>query len=69
MHVGLGWHLRTNDDLTTVWHNGGTGGYRSFAGFTSDDHKGVVVLTNSNRSVNDLGFHLLDPSFPLRKDF
>ncbi len=69
MHVGLGWHLRTHDHLTTVWHNGGTGGYRSFAGFTSDGHKGVVVLTNSNRSVDDLGFHLLDPSFPLRKEF
>ena len=68
MHVGLGWHLRSYDEGTMVWHNGGTGGYRSFAGFTSDGQKGVVVLANSNRSVDDLGFHVLDPSFPLRTD-
>jgi len=24
-----------------------------------------VVLTNSNRSADDIGFHLLDPTFPL----
>jgi CubicO group peptidase (beta-lactamase class C family) len=64
MHVGLGWHIRSGE-VDAVWHNGGTGGYRSFAGFVRERGLGVVVLTNSNRSADDIGFHLLDSSFPL----
>ncbi len=57
--IGLGWHIKTGDP-DIIWHNGGTGGYRTFAGFTADHSKGVVVLTNSTRNSNDIGFHLLD---------
>lgn len=66
MDVGLGWHIRPHGDDATIWHNGGTGGYRSFIGFLKDGSRGVVVLTNSAESVDDLGFHMLDPTFPLR---
>ncbi len=66
MEVGLGWHIRKSDDATTIWHNGGTGGYRTFAGFVQGGNKGVVVLTNSTRGADDIGFHLLDPSLPLQ---
>jgi CubicO group peptidase (beta-lactamase class C family) len=66
MQVGLGWHIRTGGNGETVWHNGGTGGYRSFAGFAREGRTGVIVLTNSNRSADDIGFHFLDPSFPLQ---
>ena len=65
MQIGLGWHIRSGEGVAAVWHNGGTGGYRSFAGFVQDGNTGVVVLTNSNRSADDIGFHLLNPSFPL----
>jgi D-alanyl-D-alanine-carboxypeptidase/D-alanyl-D-alanine-endopeptidase len=65
MQIGLGWHIRSGEGVAAVWHNGGTGGYRSFAGFVQDGNTGVVVLTNSNRSTDDIGFHLLNPSFPL----
>ncbi|MEM8932967.1 MAG: serine hydrolase domain-containing protein, partial [Acidobacteriota bacterium] len=34
--IGLGWHLRHTDDATIVWHNGGTAGFRSFAGFIAE---------------------------------
>ena len=34
-----------------VWHTGGTGGYRTFAGFVKETGKGVVVLTNSNNCL------------------
>ena len=64
MDVGLGWHIRPGTKKT-IWHNGGTGGYRAFAGFTDDGAMGVVVLTNSTAGVDDIGFHILDPSFPL----
>ena len=67
MKVGLGWVIRVSDDRETIWHNGGTGGYRSFAGFVRGGGTGVVVLTNSLTSVDDIGFHLLDSSFPIRK--
>lgn len=48
-----------------MWHNGGTGGYRSFGGFVAGE-RAVVVLTNSAQGVDDIGFHLLEPSLPLR---
>jgi len=67
MHVGLGWHIRSGDNSTIIWHNGGTGGYRTFAGFVNEKQKGVIVLTNSNTSADDIGFHILDPTIRLAK--
>ena len=65
--IGLGWHrLRTPTGNWIVWHNGGTGGYRSFTGYSEKTGEGIVVLANTANSVDDLGFHLLDPSFPLQ---
>ncbi len=66
MTVGLGWHRRaTSNGGVTVWHNGGTGGYRTWAGFDAERQIGAVVLHNSARSVDDIGFHILDSEFPL----
>jgi D-alanyl-D-alanine-carboxypeptidase/D-alanyl-D-alanine-endopeptidase len=58
MRIGLGW-MTTNKGI--VWHNGGTGGYRSFMGFTADGRHGVVILTNTAAEVDELGFAALDP--------
>jgi CubicO group peptidase (beta-lactamase class C family) len=67
MGIGLAWHLATRPDGgTIVWHNGGTGGYRTFSGYDAGRRTGVVVLTNSNISADDIGFHLLSPAIPLR---
>lgn len=63
--VGLGWHIMTNGDQQIIWHNGGTGGYRSFIGFIKGTEKAVVVLSNSTISVDDIGTHLLNPAIPL----
>jgi CubicO group peptidase (beta-lactamase class C family) len=66
MTIGLAWHRLTRPGgRTIVWHNGGTGGYRTFAGYDEASGLGVVVLSNSAVSVDDIGFHLLDASFPL----
>jgi CubicO group peptidase (beta-lactamase class C family) len=66
MGIGLGWHIRRGDGNPIVWHNGGTAGYRSFAGFRPGQRTAVVVLTNSGgQGSDDLGFHLLDPALPL----
>ncbi|MDP1889782.1 MAG: serine hydrolase, partial [Gemmatimonadaceae bacterium] len=64
--IGLGWHrLRTPAGNWIVWHNGGTGGYRSFTGYSEKTGEGIVVLANTANSVDEIGMHLLDPSFPL----
>jgi D-alanyl-D-alanine-carboxypeptidase/D-alanyl-D-alanine-endopeptidase len=64
----LGWHISpVADNKEMVWHNGGTGGYRSFCGFIKGENKGVVVLTSSAESVDDIGVHILNPSSPLNE--
>jgi CubicO group peptidase (beta-lactamase class C family) len=42
-----------------IWHNGGTGGFRSFIGFTGDSRLGVLILSNSSEDVDDLAVELL----------
>lgn len=64
--VGLGWHTTDVSGTAVIWHNGGTGGYRTFTGFVKGGKKGVVVLANSTASVDDIGLHLLNPSSPLQ---
>jgi serine-type D-Ala-D-Ala carboxypeptidase/endopeptidase len=64
--IGLGWiRLATGGD-TIVWHNGGTGGSRSFVGVVPATGTAVVLLTNSGGTgSDDLGLHLLNPALPL----
>jgi D-alanyl-D-alanine-carboxypeptidase/D-alanyl-D-alanine-endopeptidase len=65
--IALGWHVFKTADREIVWHNGGTGGYRTFAGFDPKSRTGVVVLSNAStgEGVDDIGRHLLVPSLPL----
>jgi CubicO group peptidase (beta-lactamase class C family) len=67
MEIGMGWLMRPKKDSEIIWHNGGTGGYRSFAGFDPKSRTGVVVLSNVSTpaGVDDIGFHLLDPASQL----
>ena len=44
--IGLGWFVGP-DDPGVRWHNGGTGGFHSFAAFDADRGVGVVVLSNT----------------------
>ena len=68
MTIGLAWHiLKAPGGGSITWHNGGTGGYRTFTGFDLAKHIGVVVLTNSAIGADDIGFHLLDSLVPLTK--
>ncbi|MFE0755713.1 serine hydrolase [Inquilinus sp. NPDC058860] len=65
--VALGWMVMPRGEDELVWHNGGTGGYRSFVGFLRKARIGVVALSNTSTEigVDDIGFHLLDPTLPL----
>jgi CubicO group peptidase (beta-lactamase class C family) len=65
MSIGLGWHIRKTADGEVIWHNGGTYGFHSFAGFDKKKHIAVVVLYNSGAIIDDIGFHLLDATIPV----
>lgn len=67
--IGLGWQIDESiEGPTFYWHNGETGGYRSFVAFDRDHHTAVVVLSNRadglmgllwNSPVDDMGMRLL----------
>jgi D-alanyl-D-alanine-carboxypeptidase/D-alanyl-D-alanine-endopeptidase len=65
--VALAWHVTAANGGTYVWHNGGTGGYRTFMAFNPNARTGVVVLANASSPAgpDDIGRHLLDPKAPL----
>ncbi len=67
LEVALAWHIYTVNGKEIVWHNGGTGGYRSFMGFDPKARIGVAALSNASTAVgvDDIGRHLLDASVPL----
>jgi serine-type D-Ala-D-Ala carboxypeptidase/endopeptidase len=64
--IGLGWIIYSADGQEIAMHDGGTAGFRSWAGYDPKARTGVVVLSNSARSgVEDIGLHLLNPKLPL----
>ena len=60
MQVGLGWLIvpLRGRGVPAHWHNGGTGGFRSFTGFVRETGAAVVVLGNTNRSLDLVGLRL-----------
>ena len=48
--IGFGWITSAppNGGPAFTWHNGGTGGYRTFIGFTTNGKAGIVALTNGS---------------------
>jgi hypothetical protein len=69
MEIAYAWHIQTKDGNSIIWHNGGTGGYRSYMGFDPRARVGLVALANISTpaGVDDIGRHLLNPSYPLLK--
>ena len=68
--IGLVWMTRTTADGTIAWHDGETAGYSSFMGLTADRRRGVIILTNVNRLMCELGYAALldtEPLPPVRK--
>lgn len=59
-YIGLGW-IKTPLDASkyVIWHNGGTGGYRSFIGFVEGTKTGIVALSNSTYQVDDMAIQIL----------
>jgi D-alanyl-D-alanine-carboxypeptidase/D-alanyl-D-alanine-endopeptidase len=63
--VSLGWHHTEGPGGQITWHNGGTGGFRSFTGFNPATMTGVIVLANSTDGVDDIGLHILESNYKL----
>lgn len=63
--IGLGWHIVDVYGTRATWHNGGTGGFRTFIAMDDSRHRGVIVLTNSANTPDDIGFHVLEPKVEL----
>jgi len=64
--MGMNWNLFTRNGHTRISHEGGTGGYSSFAGFDRTAKRAVVLLSDTaltaSGGLGSLGSHLLDPS-------
>jgi CubicO group peptidase (beta-lactamase class C family) len=49
--IAYGWHI---DNISgkifglgsVIWHNGGTGGFRSYMGFAPEKNRGIIVMVN-----------------------
>jgi len=57
--IGLAWINQKKGKLTFTWHNGGTGGFRTFTGFSKEEKVGVIVMANSIQSVDAIGIRIL----------
>ena len=65
--TALGWVVDTRGGGEIIWKNGGTGGYRTFIGYSPRTGVGIVALSNASTAAgtDDIGLHLLDARFPL----
>jgi CubicO group peptidase (beta-lactamase class C family) len=66
MSIAMGWHVLTKYGQV-FWHNGGTGGYRTHAGFDPETKRGAVVLCNTSFGVDDIGRHFIDSKYSAAK--
>jgi serine-type D-Ala-D-Ala carboxypeptidase/endopeptidase len=70
--IGLGWVMIPpgrrlpwgRERSRVLFHDGGTGGFRSFAGVIPERDACAVVLANQARSVRQLGLRVLDVLAP-----
>ena len=62
LEIGLGWfRLPLRDSAhRAIWHDGGTGGFYSVAGFVPERDLAAVVFTNSARPVDRIGLEIVE---------
>ncbi|MEO5799300.1 MAG: serine hydrolase [Gemmatimonadales bacterium] len=63
--IGLAWHHIHVDGNDVVWHNGGTGGFRTWFGVNIATQRAVVVLNNANVPMDGIAISLLRGQPPL----
>jgi len=68
VNAAMGWFVQPLADDVIVLKNGGTGGYRSFVGYSPWSRKGGFVLANTGgNDVDDIGLHLVNAARSLRQ--
>lgn len=60
--IGAGWMTTATAAGDVSWHNGGTGGFRSFVALNRERRLAVAIVTATSRSVDSAGFTLVKPS-------
>ena len=50
--IGWAWFITNKGAPQLTWHNGGTGGYRSYLGFDRETGDGIIVLNDSSNDVD-----------------
>jgi serine-type D-Ala-D-Ala carboxypeptidase/endopeptidase len=62
--IGLGWHSKLEktsaDDQEIQWVSGGNNGFYTYVALLKNDNAGVVILSNSIQSTDDLGQAIVD---------
>lgn len=61
VRIGDAWLTTTVRGRALTWHNGGTGGWRSFVGVDRAAGRAAVVVRATTRSVDRAGMELLAP--------
>jgi CubicO group peptidase (beta-lactamase class C family) len=59
VRIGAAWMTLNYKGRAITWHNGGTGGFRSWMGLDRNAGTGIVILTASTASADRHGFTLL----------
>lgn len=66
LEIGLGWHITLRENQRLLWHNGGTGGYRSCMALDKENRTAVLILSNvsaynsSSSNIDQLAFELIN---------
>lgn len=58
--IGAAWITLTHHERRITWHNGGTGGFRSWIGLDRKRHTGLVLLTATSVPIDHHGFRMLE---------
>jgi CubicO group peptidase (beta-lactamase class C family) len=65
--IGFNWFISRPGERRIIWTVGLTAGYSTFLGLDVEARRAVVVLTNTGlNNIDYVGFHLLDPTVPLK---
>jgi CubicO group peptidase (beta-lactamase class C family) len=57
--VGLGWHIITVERVNYYFHNGGTGGSRSYLAYNPEKGLAIILLSNADVSTDEAGAEIL----------
>ena len=64
INVATGWFMNSSAKDNIYWVAGSTGGFSSFAGYSTSDNRFAIMLSNSNISLTESGLKILKSRAP-----